>query len=490
VKIQMLSAALVSAGFLSIGAVTPLHAGAPATEQAPTQAAPAAPTQAAPAATRPAPVATPATRALPDFETIVAQQGPAVVNIRVIGAVREAAAEGRLQPFDPFGRGLPPGRGMPDLPPPRGMGSGFILTADGLILTNAHVVENAREVTVRLTDRREFRAEVLGADSLTDVAVLRIDAKDLPHVTLGDVDALNVAEWVLAIGSPFGLENSATVGVVSAKKRALPGAVYVPFIQTDVAVNPGNSGGPLFNSRGEVIGINSMIYSRTGGFQGLSFAIPIDVAMQITDQILKTGQVQHGRLGVGIQEMNQELARSFGLERPEGAIITTVEPDGPAARAGLQTGDVIRSVNKEPVAYASDLPAVVAMLPPGEEVLLDVWRKGQATQITATLGSRGGAPVRVKDEDKTDAHPKLGLTVRPVQVGEVPKDAAGGLLVQSVTGAAANAGVRPGDVLLRVNGTDVGSVEDIRKAMEGAGETVALLIQRGEGRMFVPVRIG
>ncbi len=441
-------------------------------------------------------------RAVPDFQRIVALQGPAVVNISVAGSVEagdDAGPPGR-NPFgmSPFGRGNPfggPPVGPPGPPGPprpvRGQGSGFVLSSDGIVLTNAHVVENAEEVTVKLTDRREFVAKVLGTDPLTDIAVLKIDARDLPSVTIGRVDALEVGEWVLAIGSPFGFENSATAGIVSAKKRSLPSTAYVPFIQTDVAVNPGNSGGPLFNARGEVVGVNSIIYSRTGGYQGLSFAIPIDVALRIRDQIVATGRARHGRLGVGIQEVNQALAESFGLDRPAGAVINSVEPDSPAARAGLQTGDVVRRVNGEPVVSSADLPAVVGMLPPGERVTLEVWRDGRIREITAELGSMDrGAPQADAGGAGGDDDPKLGLTVQPLPSGQARAGEDGGLLVRRVAGPAARAGILPGDVVLRVNGAEVDSVDDVRQALQGSGDTVALLIRRGDARIFVPVRVG
>ena len=484
-RLNRLSAALAAAGVLSVGAASALQA-----EPAPV-AAPAAST---PASSR------------PNFEAIVAQRGPSVVNISVVGP-REPAEEastpesfgrspfGRGNPFgegNPFGFG-PFGHGTPPVPA-RGMGSGFILTEDGLVITNAHVVQGASEVTVKLTDRREFKAKVLGADKRTDVAVLKIDADNLPAVELGDVKALDVGEWVLAIGSPFGFENSATVGVVSAKKRAMPGASYVPFIQTDVAVNPGNSGGPLFNEQGQVVGINSQIYSRTGGYQGLSFAIPIDLAMRVKDQIVATGSVQHGRLGVGIQEVDQALADAFGLETPEGAAITSVASDGPADSAGLKVGDVVRKVNDKPIVTAADLAAAVGMLPPGEKVTLEVWRDGKVSRIPATLGAMDtvASAAPAGRDNGADTGPKLGLTVSPVQAeaGAAGSSSKDGLVVQQSNGPAAQAGVRPGDVLLAVNGAKVGTVEDVRKALKEADKAVALLVQRGEARIFIPGPLG
>ncbi len=487
-KLNRVYAALAAAGIVGVGAAS-------AAMQAET--APVA-TPATVAST----AATPRADSRPDFKRIVAEQGPSVVNISVVGT-RESADEVPESPFgrSPFGRGNPfgeespfdfgpRGHGGPQMPA-RGTGSGFILSHDGLVVTNAHVVKGADEVTVKLTDRREFRAKVLGADPRTDVAILKIDATDLPAVKLGDVKDLGVGEWVLAIGSPFGFENSATVGVVSAKKRAIPGAGYVPFIQTDVAVNPGNSGGPLFNSQGEVVGINSQIYSRTGGYQGLSFAIPIDLAMRVKDQIVSTGEVQHGRLGVGIQEVDQALADAFGLKTPEGAAITSVADGGPAENAGLKTGDVVRKVNDKPVVTAADLAAIVGMLPPGEKVTLEVWRDGKVSQISASLGAMDKVAEAGAKGKGVETGPKLGLTVGPLEpksgTSASSKD---GVLVHESTGAAAAAGVRPGDLLLSVDGSKVKSAEDVKNALKDAGKSVALLVQRGEARIFVPVPLG
>jgi serine protease Do len=434
---------------------------------------------------------------LPDFAQITAQNGPAVVNISVTGPTHTSAREPALDPNDPFQeffrrfQGQGGGAGPQHDTPTRGQGSGFIVSANGIILTNAHVIQDASEVTVKLTDRREFRAKVLGADPKTDVAVLKIEARDLPTVTLGSTRNLRVGEWVLAIGSPFGFENTVTAGVVSAKGRALPDDSFVPFIQTDVAVNPGNSGGPLFNTRGEVVGINSQIYSRTGGYQGLSFAIPMDIATQVKEQIVATGKARHARLGVAIQEVNQTFADSFKLDKPEGALVSSVEPGGPADKAGLQSGDVIRKVNGQPVVASGDLPAVIGLATPGEKVTLEIWRQGKSTALQATLGDASDkTPVSAKADDSASKG-KLGLALRPLQPQE--KQAAGlagGLLVQDASGPAALAGVQPGDVLLAVNGTPVGSIEQVRAMVGQSDKSVALLIQRGGDRIFLPVRIG
>jgi len=364
------------------------HAAAAATTTAPvvvsTAVAPSSPATAA---------------ALPDIAGIVQQYGPAVVNITTSGTRKVAADEedpSAEDPFFQFYRGLPfpfraPQRGAV---PVQGQGSGFIVSADGLVLTNAHVVRDATEVTVKLTDRREFRAKVLGSDPATDVAVLKIDAKDLPTVRLGDPSRTRVGEWVAAIGSPFGFENTVTAGIVSAKGRSLPGDSAVPFLQTDVAVNPGNSGGPLFNLAGEVVGINAQIFSRSGGYQGLSFAIPIDVALRVKDQIVATGRATHARLGVASQSMNQDLATSFGLSKPDGALVSEVVPGSAAERAGLKAGDVVLKFNGKPVGGAGELAALVGQSRPGDRAELEVWRRGTRLSMGATLGEAPRADAR------------------------------------------------------------------------------------------------
>ena len=375
--------------------------------------------------------------------------------------------------------------------PSRGQGSGFIVSADGIILTNAHVVRDAKEVTVKLTDRREFVAKVLGFDTKTDIAVLKIDAKDLPTVTVGKTSDLRAGEWVLAIGSPFGFENTVTAGVVSAKGRSLPDDSAVPFIQTDVAVNPGNSGGPLFNSRGEVVGINSQIYSRSGGYQGLSFAIPMDLASKIKDQIVAHGKVEHARLGVSIQEVNQALADSFKLSSPEGALISSVEKGGPADKAGLEPGDVIRKMNGQAVVSSSDLPAVISLATPGDKVQFEIWRKGESKTIEAQLGNANEKAADVASSDPGTPQGRLGLALRPLQPDELRASGLpAGLLIQDAQGAAAYAGVQSGDLLLAVNGQVVSSVEQVRSVVAKSQKSVALLIQRGEDKIFVPVRLG
>jgi serine protease Do len=472
--------ALAAAGLVTLGALVavqyPQHAMFPA------HAAPA--TSAAPAGV---PV-----RELPDFAAIVKQYGPSVVNISASGTRKVGPDDNSSgdDPFSQFFRGLPQFRAPRGEVPMQGLGSGVIVGADGTILTNAHLVRDASEVTVKLTDRREFRAKVLGMDASTDIAVLRIDAKDLPVVRLGNPAKSQVGDWVLAIGSPFGFENSVTAGIISAKGRSLPGEAYVPFLQTDVALNPGNSGGPLFNLQGEVIGINSQIYSRSGGYQGLSFAIPIDVAQRVRDQIVATGRATHAQLGVSIQQVNQSLAESFGLKRAEGALISFVQPGSPAERAGLKTGDIVLKYNGQPIPVASDLPSLVGMASPGEKAKLEVWRKGEARELVATLGA---AQAEAAKSAKSAAREKLpsGLAVRPLTPRErseakVPQ---GGLLVERVDAAAARAGIQPGDIVLSANGTPVNSAADLQAAAKSK-KTVALLVQRGDARVFLPVPIG
>jgi serine protease Do len=434
---------------------------------------------------------------MPDLAGIVERNGPAVVNISIAGTRKTSTADGLPPGFgrgDPFGEffrhfGVPRGQGER---PVRGQGSGFIVTPDGTVLTNAHVIEGAEEVTVKLNDRREFRAKVIGMDKATDVAVLKIDAKGLPTVKIGNPTATRVGEWVLAIGAPFGFENSATAGIVSAKGRNLPDGSYVPFIQTDVAVNPGNSGGPLFNMAGEVIGINSQIYSSSGGYQGLSFAIPIDVAMNVERQLVTSGKVQRGRLGVTIQPVDQSLADSFGLKKPVGALVNSVEKGSPAARAGLESGDVILAINGREVSHSGELPAIVASMAAGETAKLDVWRNGAGRQLEVKVGSFEEpklASAAGKDKDATGG--RLGVAVRPLSPQEQrAAETEGSLVVQDVAGAAAKAGIRPGDVILSVNGQKVKDVEQLRAQIAKSGKRVAVLVERGDARIFVPVELG
>ena len=363
------------------------------------------------------------------------------------------------------------------------------MRSDGVILTNAHVVNGASEVVVRMTDRREYTAKVIGVDAKSDIAVIKIDAKDLPMVKIGDSRNLKVGEWVLAIGAPFGFENSATAGIVSAKGRTLDSGV-VPFIQTDVPINPGNSGGPLFNMRGEVVGINSQIYSRSGGYMGVSFSIPIDVAMSVSQQLQATGHVTRGKVGVTIQRVTQGLADSFGLPQPEGALVSSVEKGSPAEKAGVEPGDVILKLNGELLKDSSDLSVQVAAITPGTVVNLEVWRNHAAKNIAVTLGSledkRTAANVAPHEQGG-----KLGLAVRPLSPEEQRQaNMKGGVVVERASGPAADAGIQSGDVVLAANGAAVASAEELRAAVEKSKGHVALLIQRGDARLFVPVKVG
>jgi len=466
--------------------------------------------QATRAAAAPGPAAAPASapepvlRALPDFSQLVDRYGPAVVNVEVVEKPQPSAGGVQgLSPNDPFYDffrrfGVPgPGQGpRANQPPARGAGSGFIINSDGYILTNTHVVANADEVTVRLTDRREFPAKVIGADERTDVAVIKISATNLPIVKLGDPSRIKPGQWVLAIGSPFGFENSATAGIISATSRSVPGENYVPFIQTDVAVNPGNSGGPLFNMAGEVIGINSQIFSRTGGFMGVSFAIPIDVARNIGEQLIKTGHVVRGRIGVTIQDVNAQLAESFGLERPHGALVSSVAKDGPAAHAGIAAGDVILGVGGHPIERYGELSGAIAGMRPGADASLQVWRNGKEQNINVRveelkeeqtqLSARQGKPAG-HGADRASA---LGLTVRPLAPQEKEQaNTQGSLVVEEVSGPAQAAAVEPGDIILGVNGKRVHSVRELQDAARSAGKSVALLIQREDAQIFVPLRL-
>ena len=401
-----------------------------------------------------APAANPAATALPlnGFTELVATYGPAVVNVSVTGSQKVSQRMqgmpdfGDMDPDDPFFQFFkrfqqpgPKGRHGGGAMPMRGQGSGFIVSPDGYIITNAHVVDHADDVSIRLTDRREYRAKVIGIDKTTDIAVLKIDAKNLPVVKVGDSRNAKVGEWVVAIGSPFGFENSVTAGIVSAKSRSLPDSP-APFLQTDVAVNPGNSGGPLFNLAGDVIGVNSQIYSRSGGYQGVSFAIPIEVAMKVKDQLVKHGHVTRGRLGVVIQEVNATLAGSFGLDRPRGALVASVDDSGAAAKAGVQVGDIILKYNGNAIEHSNDLPLLVADTAPGEKATMEVWRKGAQKSLTVAVGNAQDEKVASNDDSGAPAG-KLGVAVRPLTQDERKELGKSGVLVEQVTGAAERAGV-------------------------------------------------
>jgi len=429
-----------------------------------------------------------------DFSGIVEKFGPAVVNISVTGKVQHLEPSyPQLDPADPFypffqqfdPRLQPRSEGQLT---PHAQGSGFIVTADGLILTNAHVVNGADEVTVKLTDRREFKAKVIGADKKSDVAVIKIDAHNLPTVVLGDPSMTKVGEPVLAIGSPFGFENSATAGIVSAKSRTLPDDPYVSFMQTDVAVNPGNSGGPLFNLKGEVIGINSQIYTHTGGYQGLSFAIPIDAANKIQAQLVAHGKVTRGRLGVMIQEVNQSLADSFGLKQAGGALVASVEKGSPAAKAGIEAGDVITGIDGQQIGHSAELSAHVSELTPGAQAKLDIVRKGESRSLTVVVGEMPANGELAKGDEASDKG-RLGALVRPLEPNE-REDGRDGVVVERSGGAAARAGIRPGDVILSVNGKPVKDPAQLQQLVQHAGRTAALLVQRNDARIFIPVELG
>ena len=495
-KPKMLVRSLVAAGALSLAALagvtslgtnaSQVFAAGPAVVTAPAQQ---------PTANATVPANTPVYAALPNFTSIVQQQGPAVVNISVTSKLEKTAfpQQGRgmpkLDPDDPFSQFF---RGMP-MPrndvPMRGQGSGFIVSADGIVLTNAHVVADASEVRVKLTDKREYKAKVLGFDKASDVAVLKIDAKDLPVVKLPGSDSAQVGEWVVAIGSPYGFENTVTAGIISAKGRSLPDGSYVPFIQTDVAVNPGNSGGPLFNLKGEVIGINSQIYSRSGGFQGVSFAIPIDVALNVQSQIVKTGKVSRAQLGVTIQDVNQSLADSFGLKRPVGALVSSVSKDGAASKAGLEPGDIITRYNGVEVFSSTELPSMVAKAAPGTTVKLEVLRDGKSKDVSVTLGEAKGPKVASNDSSSgSEEHGRLGIAARTLTPDETKQvGIPGGVLVQDTSGAAAAAGIQSGDVILSLNGKSVKSVDELKALVSKSGKKIALLVLRDDARIFVPV---
>jgi serine protease Do len=446
-------------------------------------------------------------RALPDFATLVEQVGPAVVNVTVVEKAQRTRSsnsssdeDGQEDPFQEFFKRFgiqPPDQGggngrRYEQPQRQGEGSGFIVSADGYILTNAHVVADADEVTVRMTDRREYPAKVVGLDKRTDVAVIKIEGKNLPVVRIGDPSKLRPGEWVLAIGSPFTFENSVTAGIVSATGRAMPGEDLVPFIQTDVAVNPGNSGGPLFNLNGEVVGINSQIYSRSGGYMGLSFAIPIDVANNVRQQLVSTGKVTRGLIGVQIQEVNAQLADSFGLDRPRGALVSQVSAGGPAEKGGVKDGDVILSVDGKTVERSTGLPAVISAIKPGDSAQIEVWRDHSSKLLNVKVGEfkEEAQKVANRDVEQPAKADKLGLSVRPLGADERKSaDTQGYLLVEDVAGPAAQAGVRPGDVILGVNGKPVKSLAELKNATANGSKTVAILLERDGAQLFLPIRI-
>jgi serine protease Do len=438
---------------------------------------------------------------LPDFTVLVETQGPAVVNVvTTTRAVRGGPGGGLPDDplFDFFRRFMPnppdPGPGSGPEGRGQGIGSGFIISTDGYVLTNAHVVAEADDVTVRLADSREFKGKIVGVDSRTDVALLKVNASGLPTVKLGNSEQLKVGEWVAAIGSPFGFVNTITAGIVSAKGRSLPDESFVPFIQTDVAVNPGNSGGPLLNLKGEVVGINSAIYSRTGGYMGVSFAIPIEVALDVTKQLQATGKVTRGRLGVQIQALTPELAKSFRLENTNGVLVASVEPGSPAEKAGLQAGDVILSFDGKPVQNANELPRIVAATKPGTGVALEVWRGGAKRQIKATLAEFPSDNIaQQQSPEGRKSSNKLGLVVR--ELAPPQRKALGieyGLVVESVANPSPSTQVQRGDIVIAVNNIYFKSLDEFNRIVQQqpAGGIVALLVRRGDAALYIPVRVG
>ena len=445
-------------------------------------------------------------RDLPDFTELYEKQGATVVNISItqVAHANPASMPGMLDDdsmqdlFKHFGIPMPGGQGAPGIPPQdyktQSLGSGFIISSDGYILTNAHVVDDADEVVVKLLDKREFKAKIIGVDRRTDVALVKIDAAGLTKVTIGDPAKLKVGEWVAAIGSPFGLENTMTAGIVSAKGRALPQENYVPFIQTDVAINPGNSGGPLFNLSGEVVGINSQIYSRTGGSVGLSFSIPIDVAIDVSNQLKTNGKISRGWLGIAIQEITKDLADSFGMKNTNGALIASVEKNSPAEKGGLEPGDVITKFDNKPIVISSDLPRAVGMTKPGKIVPVEVLRKNAVKTLNMGVGEMPTDTSEATATPKAPAKPdvnKLGLVLKELSPQQKKKLLGrNGLLVVDAQGVAAQAGIRRGDVILGLNNSEVQSLDQFNKqvAAIGNGKTVALLVLRGENTLYIPLK--
>ncbi len=437
--------------------------------------------------------------AVPDFTALVDKVGPAVVNVTASRTVGVASRMGGV-PGDPlaefFRRFMPPDGSGPQLRS-RGVGSGFVIDKEGYILTNAHVVEGADEVTVRLADSKgEHKARVVGVDPQTDVALLKVEAKGLSVAPISTAKGVRAGEWVAAIGSPFGFANTITAGIVSATERSLPEETLVPFIQTDVAVNPGNSGGPLLNMNGEVVGINSAIYSGTGGYMGVSFAIPVDVAMDIARQLRTEGKVTRGRIGVAIQEVSPELAKSFRMPEPRGALVTTVEKGGPAQRAGMAVGDVITRFGGQEVASAEDLPRVVARAKPGTEIDVEVWRNGERRTVKMTVGQletqAAARPEQAPSASPQSSAGRLGLLVS--ELAPAGRKALGvdyGLVVEGVQGPNADAPLQQGDVIVAINNQRFRSLEEFNRRLADAqpGSNVALLVRRGEESLFVPMMV-
>lgn len=447
------------------------------------------------------------TRTLPDFTDLVEQVGPSVVNIRTLEKVKASgngrADEQMLEFFKRFGIPVPPNMPRaprpdpsgPDEDQPRGVGSGFILTTDGFVMTNAHVVEGADEVIVTLTDKREFKAKIIGSDKRTDVAVVKIEATGLPAVKIGDISRLKVGEWVMAIGSPFGLENTVTAGIVSAKQRDT--GDYLPFIQTDVAINPGNSGGPLINMRGEVVGINSQIYSRSGGFQGISFSIPIDEATRVSEQLRISGKVTRGRIGVQIDQVTKEVAESIGLGKSQGALVRGVESGAPADKAGIEAGDIITKFEGKTIDKASDLPRMVGNVKPGTKVTVTVFRRGVSKDLSVTIAEvQADKPARPASRPESKpplAGPAQALGLAVSDITEAQKkelNIKGGVKVDTADGAAARAGLREGDVIVSIANAQVSGVKGFEAALEkiDKSKNITVLVRRGEMAQFVIIK--
>ena len=452
-------------------------------------------------------------RGLPDFTDLVDQVGPSVVNIRTLEKVPTRSASSGMDPdmlefFKRFGlpipntpkgpggspRAQPPGQ-QPEQEQPRGLGSGFIISSDGYVMTNAHVVEGAEDVIVTLTDQREFKAKIIGYDKRSDVAVVKIDATGLPAVKMGDVSHLRVGEWVMAIGSPFGLENTVTAGIVSAKQRDT--GDYLPFIQTDVAINPGNSGGPLINMRGEVVGINSQIYSRSGGFMGISFSIPIDEAIRVSDQLRAHGRVTRSRIGVQIGRVSKDVAESLGLTKQKGALVTGVEAGAPADKGGVEAGDIITKFDGKAVDKVSDLPRMVGSTKPGTKSTVTVFRRGQTRDLTVTVAeiepdkTEAAAAVSEPRAIASPAAEKLGLALSELpDAKRKTLKIKGGVLVDSASDAASRAGLREGDVILAVANTEVSNVKEFESALSGADKSKAInvLYRRGDWAQYALIR--
>ena len=502
--VAAVAAALVTAGgALALSSHPSLWAQAPATTAPPVAQVAALPSTPAPS---PAPASV---RGLPDFTDLVELVGPSVVNIRTLERASPSARGGsedeQMQEFfRRFGIPLPPGaaprgprqeRGPSEEAQPRGVGSGFVLSSDGFIMTNAHVVDGADELIVTLPDKREFKATVVGADRRTDVAVVKVEATGLRAVKIGDINRLRVGEWVMAIGSPFGLENTVTAGIVSAKQRDT--GDFLPFIQTDVAINPGNSGGPLINMRGEVVGINSQIYSRSGGFQGISFAIPIDEAVRVSDQLRANGRVTRGRIGVQIDQVSKEVAEALGLGQPRGALVRGVEPNSPAAKAGVEPGDIILKFDGREVEKSSDLPRIVGSTKPGKTSAITVLRRGSQRDLSVVVAelepekpqTRAAAPETPKAQTATAAK-ALGLVVADLTAAQQKDQSVRGVLVQDAEGPAARAGLREGDVILAVANTETPTVKALEAVLSQLDKTrpVHVLLRRGEWVQYAVIR--